>query len=447
MASVILGDWTHRRGDAGGARAVPAEIDRPRPAVAWSWRPEHGGRVDQVRVAGTAVVVATMMPRDPKAPRWEHAVVYVLDAHTGIEIARRVLPDPVPVAAMVVEDGVVHVVSTRKSEPIFWYALTASDLVPLHRRIVSMADDWRHDDVLDAWATPDGGLWFELETTVDASAGGDGAAARMRAFAFADPSGSPAIARAPVGEDPAGSPAAGPTVAHDACAGGHQLFVPMGGRWNAESESAPPLLSRLDRGSDGAGEPPWASATVVGPRARIHALGGDGVVCAVALAEDPARAESARVEVFAVDRSSGVVRWRVQEERQAIKPPLGDLLRMARRPNGEILFQSVGPDGVPSTPLLCARPDGKLDSIVLGARGRYVLDASLGDLVLAHRENKDGRVEVGGFAIDQEGRLLGRRAVPRWTIDLGDLGGAATVYAGAGAVVVRGARSVSAVRM
>ena len=51
MTSVILGDWTHRRGDPGGARAVAAEIERPRPSVAWSWRPEHGGRVDQVRVA------------------------------------------------------------------------------------------------------------------------------------------------------------------------------------------------------------------------------------------------------------------------------------------------------------------------------------------------------------------------------------------------------------
>jgi hypothetical protein len=120
---------------------------------------------------------------------------------------------------------------------------------------------------------------------------------------------------------------------------------------------------------------------------------------------------------------------------------------VARRPNGEVLFQGLGPDGTPCTPLLCARPDGRLDSIVLGARGRYVLDASLGDLVLAHRESSEDRVEVIGFAIDQEGRLLGRRAVPRWTIDLGDLGGAATVYAGAGAVVVRGAHSVSAIRM
>jgi outer membrane protein assembly factor BamB len=438
MASVILGDWTHRRGDAGGARAVPAEIDRPRPVVAWSWRPEHGGRVDQVRVAGTTVLVATMMPRDPKAPRWEHAVVYVLDAHTGIEIARRVLPDPVPVAAMVVDDGIVHVVSTRKGEPIFWYALTPAELVPCHRRIVAVADGLQHDDVLDAWATPDGGLWLELDAAVDAES------ERVRSFAFADPDGAPVAQRVNEGR----FFVEGPPVAHDACAGGHELFVPMGGRWSGETDSAPPGISRLDRGNGFAGaEAAWVSATVVGPRSRIHALGGDGVVCAVAVAEDHVRPDHARIEVFAVDRTSGVVRWRAHDDRLAIKPSVGAAARVARRPNGEVLFQSLGPDGTPCTPLICARPDGRLDSIVLGARGRYVLDAALGDLVLAHRENKDGRVEVGGFAIDLEGRLLGRRAVPRWTIDLGDLGGAATVYAGAGAVVVRGARSVSAVRM
>jgi hypothetical protein len=452
MASVILGDWTHRRGDAGGARAVPAAIDRPRPAVAWSWRPEHGGRVDQVRVASATVIVATMMPRDAKAPRWEHAVVYVLDAATGIELARRVLPDPVPVAAMVVEDGVVHVVSTRKGEPIFWYALTAADLVPSHRRIVTVADGLDHDDVLDAWATPDGGLWLEFDTL-------EGESTRVRGFAFADPSGAPLSAR--LAEDR--FDADGPPMPHDACGAGHDLFVPLEGRWEGEGAATPPGLSRLGRASDatvatdangvtdatgatGSSEP-WAAATVTGPRSKLHALGAEGMVCAVALAEDHARPDHVRVEVFAVDRTSAVVRWRAHDERLAIKPRLGDGARVARRPNGEVLFQSLGPDGTPSTPLLCAGPDGGLDSILLGARGRYVLDAALGDLVLAHRENKDGRVEVGGFAIDLEGRLLGRRAVPRWTIDLGDLGGAATVYAGAGAVVVRGARSVLAVRM
>src|SRR5580658_3821839 len=113
MASVILGDWTHRRGDSGGGRTVPAEIDKPRPSIAWSWGPEHGGRVDQVRVVGSTVIVATMMPRDSNAG-WEHAVVYVLDAVSGAEVARRVLPDPVPVAAMAVFGGVVHIVATRK---------------------------------------------------------------------------------------------------------------------------------------------------------------------------------------------------------------------------------------------------------------------------------------------------------------------------------------------
>jgi hypothetical protein len=112
-----------------------------------------------------------------------------------------------------------------------------------------------------------------------------------------------------------------------------------------------------------------------------------------------------------------------------------------------VLFQGLGPDGAPCTPLVCAGPDNRVDVILLGARGRYVLDAALGDMVLAHRENKEGRVEVAGFAIDQEGRLLGRRAVPRWTIDLGDLGGEASVYAGAGAVIVRGTNAVCAVRV
>ena len=137
----------------------------------------------------------------------------------------------------------------------------------------------------------------------------------------------------------------------------------------------------------------------------------------------------------------------IRDSRIAVRSTLGDAARVARRPNGELLFQSLDAEGVPCTPLVCASSDGRLDEILLGARGPYVLDAALGDLVLAHRENREGRVEVGGFAIDHEGRLLGRRAVASWTIDAGDLGGGATVYAGAGSVVVRGARSVCTVRL
>jgi hypothetical protein len=380
---------------------------------------------------GQNVVVATMMPRDTGAPGWEHAVVYAIDARRGVEVARRVLPDPVPVAAMVVESGVLHVVATRRGEPVFWYALSPADLVPKHRRIVALSSG--HDDVLEAWASPDGGLWLELEGTTGSDE------QHALAYAFADASGeSPAAYRH---EDDV---AEGMALARDACAGGQELFTPVDGRW-VDDAPVPPALSRLSPSADE--EEAWVSATVSGPRSRIHALGGDGVVCAVATAEDPERPDRSRVEAFAVDRDSGVVRWRALGDRIELKSELGDSARLARRPNGELLFQSLRTDGTPCSPLLCARPDGRLDAITLGTRGRYVLDAALGDLVLAHRENKDGRVEVGGFAIDQEGRLLGRRGALRWTVDVGDLGAATTVYAGAGAVVVRGTRAVCAVRL
>ncbi len=171
------------------------------------------------------------------------------------------------------------------------------------------------------------------------------------------------------------------------------------------------------------------------------------MVGGVAIAQEPGREDRACVQAFAVDGVSGAVRWRADGERIALRPALGDLARLVCRPNGELLFQSLGADGAPCTTLLCARPDGRLDSVLLGARGRWVLDAALGDSVLAHREVSDGRVEVGGFAIDQESRLLGRRAVPVWSFDAGDLGGGTTVYAGAGAVIVRGTRGVCAVRL
>jgi hypothetical protein len=431
MASVILGEWTHRRGDAGGARAIPAEIEKARPAVAWSWRPDHGGPVDQVRVVGANVLVATMMPRDASAPGWEHAVVYAIDAHTGIEVARRVLPDPVPVAAMVVEGGVLHVVATRRGEPVFWYALSPADLVARHRRTVTLTSG--HDDVLEAWASPDGGLWLELEGTTGSDEH------HALAYAFADAAGD-----GPAPYRHVDDVTEGVASARDACAGDRELFTPIDGRW-ADAAQVPPALSRLSPAADE--EAAWVSATVVGPRSRIHALGADGAVCAVATADDPERADRARVEAFVVDRASGGVRWRALAERVELKSQLGESARLARRPNGELLFQSIGSDGTPCSPLLCARPDGKLDAITLGTRGRYVLDAALGDMVLVHRENKDGRVEVGGFGIDREGRLLGRRGALRWNIDVGDLGGATTVYAGAGAVVVRGARAVCAVKL
>lgn len=383
-----------------------------------------------------------MMPRDPSAPGWEHAVLYALDIATGGEVVRRVLPDPSPVAALVVSGGIVHVVSTRRGEPIFGYAFSASDLVPLHRRIVALAIGTRHDDVLDAWAAADGGLWLELDAVV----GVEGK--HVLAYVFVDAEGATHEIAAQHGSV-CGD---GTAPARDACAGGHDLFAPLDGKWVNGDAALPPGLRRLEPHATTDVPPPddaeaaWARATVVGPRAQIHALGSEGVVCAVAAADDPEKPERARVEVFAWDRSSAHVQWRAQSDHVSVKSHLGDSARVARRPNGEILFQSLGADGVPRTALVCARPDGRLDEIHLG-RGAWVLDAALGDLVLAHREDVNGGVQVGGIAIDHEGRLLGRRAVVRWAIEAGNLGGGTTVYAGAGAVVVRGECAVCAVHL
>jgi hypothetical protein len=441
-SSAILGDWTHRRGDRGGARAVAAELsDRARPTIAWSWEPDHGGRVDQVRVVGSAVVVATMMPRDAGAPQWEHAVVYVLDAATGREVARRALPDPVPVAAMAVDQGIVHVVATRRGEPIFWYALTVGELVPQHRLIVSTEDESCPEDVLDAWATPSAGgsgLWLELDVSA-----GDGSS-RVHAYAFVEPGGAPA---AILMKDRHAATDAAP-LARDACAGDGQLFVPIEGLWSGEADAFPPTISRLDPPpAPAAATEAWASTGVFGLNAQIHALGAEGMICGVAMAEEPGRPDRGRVEALVLDRATGAVRWRAQHDRVPVRSRLGNAARVARRPNGELLFQGMSADGEPCTPLLCARPDGQLDELLLGSRGRHVLDAALGDLVLSHREDRDGSVEVCGFGIDNEGRLLGRRAVSRWAIDAGNLGGETTVYAGAGAIVVRGARGVRAVKL
>jgi hypothetical protein len=436
MASLIRGDWTHRRGDRGGARAVAAEIDRPRPAIAWSWQPEHGGRVDQVRVADTRVLVATMEPGDPSAPGWERGVAYALDAHSGAQIARRVLPDPVPVAAMVVQGETLHVLATRRHEPIRWYALVGADLAPRHRRALSLGGDLDEEDVLDAWATPDGGLWLEIEHY----------ASRARAYAFARADGAPAS----IHFEDERFPADAPTFAHDACAREDALYVPVQGRWSAPGEAAPPAppaLSKLERReaeapSSSKSDDAWTRAGVAGPYARMHALVADGAVYGIAAAEDPAKPDRMSVEAFAADPSSGALRWRAHDDRVPLTLEGAGAARAAHRPNGELLFQRLGPDGVPCSPLVCARPDGGIDTILLGARGPYVLDAALGDTVLAHREGKDGRVEVSGFTIDREGLLLGRRAVASWTIETPDLGGETTVYAGAGLIVVRGARCV-----
>ncbi len=459
---VILGDWTHRRGDAGGTRAVSADVANAKPELAWSWRPDHGGRVDQVRIAGRCVYVATMTPADEAAPGWEHATIYALDVDTGKVLATRALPDPVPVAAMVAavvgQRGVVHVLATRKGEPIFWYELEAPDLTPTHRRLVELDRDGRREDVLDAWASPDGGVWLELEGALGATGG--------RAYAYVGPDESFAVAqthRDDVAAADWGAPA------RDACCAGLELFAPLVGTWRESdsatdveasprvTESTPPAIWALEARTPTSRSaaikalvPPatatWGRADVVGPRARLHAIFAEGAVCSIAVAADAERSERAVVQALVIDRATATVRHKSEPTRVSLRAALGDVARVARRSNGELLLQTLDADGVPSSDLVCARVDGAIDVVSLGS-ARLVLDAALGDVVLAHEERKNGRVLLSAIEIDRAGRLLGRRSSTRWSLETEDLGGATTVYAGAGHVVVRGARGIAGVRV
>jgi hypothetical protein len=432
---IILGDWTHRRGDVGGARAVSAEIARARPKIAWTFSPPHAGNVDQVRIAGELVYVATMQPGDPSAVGWEHATVYALEVATGRVVAARPLPDPVPVAAMIVDGSTLHVLATRHGEPVFWYALDAFDLRPRHRRALAL-DRAAHWDVLEAWASADGGLWMEIE----ASPGG------RRTYAFAL---SERVTIAPGAGQPTSEDAAAP---RDACCVGHMLYAPSAGAWDESGNAGtPPVIWQLDPQAQPAAEgeasvaAPWARTELTGPRSHAHALAAGGAVSAVAVAVDPAKERRALVQAIVVDRVSGVVRAQSPVERLATRGTCAESARLARRPNGDVIFQCVTAEGEPASDIWRVTPTGDLIAFPL-PRETMLLDAALGDALLMHAETRGGGAIIGAVDIDRE-RLLGKRASTLWSIETPDLGGATTVYAGAGHVLARGAHAVAAIRV
>jgi hypothetical protein len=436
---VILGDWTHRRGDAGGTRAISADVLKAKPEVAWTWRPEHGGRVDQVRIAGECVYVATMRPDDADAPGWEHAVVYALDAATGRVMARRPLPDPVPVAAMLCEAGLVHVIATRKGEPIFAYALEPGSLVPRSRRLIELDRDARRDDVLDAWGLADGSLWLEIERASGTTGG--------RAYAHVGAGENAATAQ--THEDDVASGEWG-TPARDACCVGTELFAPVRsappGVWRVKPQPIAPHELAQGRTLMPPARDVWVRADIDGTETQAHALGAEGAVQIVAAGADPEREGRVQIQLITMDRASEVERFRTAVARVPIRGDLSDIARCARRPNGEILFQSIDADGESGSDLVCLRSDGSIDAIPMGNGRRYLLDAALGDLVLAHHE-RSGRVVVAGFEIDREGRLLGRRSAQKWSVMTEDLGGESTVYAGAGKIIVRGVSGIAGIEV
>ena len=386
-SSAILGDWTHRRGDRGGSRAVAAEIDqraRPDDRLVVAARARRPGRPGARRRADRR-------GRDDDAARrrarreWEHAVVYVLDARTGRRGgAPRAARSRARSRRWRSTSGIVHVVATRRGEPIFWYALTrgrARAAAPPHR------GDRRRDrpeDVLDAWATP--AQAAQVSGSSSTCRPRDGAS-RVHAYAFVEPGGAPAAIlmkdRHAVDRRRASRArrvrraAASCSFRSRACGAAR----PTPSRRRSRVSSLRRLRPRRPRRGRARG--------VFGPHAQIHALGAEGMICGVAMAEEPGRPErGARRGARHRSRDGRRCDGARSTTASPSNPGWASAARVARRPNGELLFQSLSADGEPCTPLLCARPDGQLDELLLGARGRHVLDAALGDLVLAHREDK-----------------------------------------------------------
>jgi hypothetical protein len=168
------------------------------------------------------------------------------------------------------------------------------------------------------------------------------------------------------------------------------------------------------------------------------------VVSAVAVAIDPTKERRALVQAMMVDRESGVVRAQSMVERLATRGEC-EGARLARRPNGELVFQCTDGEGAPSSDLWRIGPSGELTPFPF-PRETMLLDAALGDSLLAHAELKGGKVLVSALDIDKE-RLLGKRAKTIWSIETPDLGGSTTVYAGGGHVLARGAHALAAIRV
>ena len=145
-----------------------------------------------------------------------------------------------------------------------------------------------------------------------------------------------------------------------------------------------------------------------------------------------------------VDRASGVVRVESSIEKLVTRGEC-EGARLARRPSGELVFQCTDGDGLPSSDLWRIGASGEMVAFPL-PRETLLLDAALGDSLLAHAELKGGKVLVSALDIDKE-RLLGRRAQTIWSIETPDLGGSATVYAGSGHILARGAQALAAIRV
>jgi hypothetical protein len=436
--SALVGEWTHRRGDLLGSRFVRGAVGEWKPKVAFTWRPAHGGRVDQVRLAGDLLIVVTM---PPGPPGWSHALVHLLDAKTGKERAVRRLPDPAPVGAIAVGPRAIHVAVAGDAVAPYHYALERESLRPLRRTALPLTTSGLEDDVLDLWAPSDERVAFEVELGAE----------RARRFGWVDLPTRRGSLRAHEAGVAAGDRGGPP---RDGAVCGEHLVVPV------PAIEGPPVtpagLARMGlaevvdggEGARGSSMPPegvWVRSTLERPTVAGTVVGGESSVTGVFAALAGDGEGDLDVEVQTLDRGTSVVRHQSVSRLAGAPARAFSGFRSVRTPAGALFLQPAVA-GAPAWGLALkvagggAAPDG----VLLGARGTQ-LAFGTDDALVVVREKASGIVTLTALDANAGGGLQGRRAKALWAFDVPEVGDGVAVYAGPAGVVVRSSRGLSVV--
>jgi hypothetical protein len=437
--SALVGDWTHRRGDLRGTRFVRGAVGDWKPKVAFTWRPAHGGRVDQVRLVGDAILVVSM---PPGPPGWTHALVHVLDGKTGKERAVRRLPDPAPVGAIAIGPRAVHVAVAGDAVAPYHYALDRETLRPIRRSALPLTTSGLEDDVLDLWAPSDDRVAFEVELGAE----------RARRFGWVDlPTRRGALR--PHAAGLAAGDRGGPP--RDGALSGEYLVVAV------PAIAGPPVtpagLARMGlaevsdalEGARASSLPPesvWVHSTLERPTVACAVVGGESSVTGVFAAVAADGDSDLDVEVQTIDRATSVVRHQLVARMAGAPGKTFGGFRAVRTPDGSLFLQPVLVGG-PAWGLAlkvgsgAASPDG----VLLGARGSQ-LAFGTDDALVVVREKAAGLVTLTALDANAGGGLQGRRAKALWALDVPEVGDGVAVYAGPAGVVLRSSKGLTVVQ-
>jgi hypothetical protein len=436
--STLVGDWTHRRADLSGSRFVRGAVGEWKPKVAFTWKPAHGGRVDQVRLAGELLIVVTM---PPGPPGWTHALVHVLDAKTGKERAVRRLPDPAPVGAIAVGPRALHVAVAGDAVAPYHYALERESLRPLRRTALPLTTSGLEDDVLDLWAPSDDRVAFEVELGAE----------RARRFGWVDL----ATRRSSLRTHEAGVASGdrgGPP--RDGAVCGEHLVVPV------PSLEGPPVtpagiarmgLAEVNDAPEGvraSALPPegvWVRSSLERSVVASSVVGGESSVTAVFAALAGDGEGDLDVEVQTIDRATSVVRHQSVSRLNGAPARAFSGFRAVRVPSGALFLQPAVA-GAPAWGLALKVVNGgaAADGVLLGARGSQLVFGT-DDALVVVREKAAGIVTLTALDANAGGGLQGRRAKALWAFDVPEVGDGVAVYAGQAGVVIRSSRGLSVV--